>query len=103
MGVIVPCGLMKSKTYMWDNSNRLDLGRQQARDTLWHRALLSYRGRVTRRVRPWLPALGWAGVLFVLSSIPGNDFPQVPGAQTDKLVHGVLYLVLGALAVRGLW
>jgi VanZ family protein len=41
-------------------------------------------------------------VLFTLSSIPGNAFPEVPGAQTDKLVHGVLYLVLGLLCGRGL-
>lgn len=46
--------------------------------------------------------LAWAAVLFGLSSIPGNAFPEVPGAQTDKLVHGVLYLVLGALLVRAL-
>lgn len=46
--------------------------------------------------------LAWAAVLFGLSSIPGTAFPEVPVAQTDKLVHGVLYLVLGALLVRAL-
>jgi VanZ family protein len=50
----------------------------------------------------WFPALGWAGVLFWLSSIPGTSLPHVPGNQTDKLVHGVLYLVLGVFCVRGL-
>jgi VanZ family protein len=52
--------------------------------------------------RAWGPALFWAAVLFGLSSIPGSSLPEVPGAQTDKLVHAVLYTVLGVLVVRGL-
>jgi VanZ family protein len=54
------------------------------------------------RIRPWRPALVWAAVLFGLSSIPGTSLPEVPGTQTDKLVHGTLYLVLGALCARAL-
>jgi VanZ family protein len=46
--------------------------------------------------------LAWAAVIFVLSSIPGTDFPKVPGEQMDKLVHGVLYSTLGFLVTRGL-
>jgi VanZ family protein len=53
-------------------------------------------------LRPWLPALAWAAVLFALSSIPGGALPPDPGWQTDKLVHGVLYLVLGLLCRRAL-
>jgi VanZ family protein len=53
-------------------------------------------------MRLWLPVVAWAAVIFVLSSIPGNDFPKVPGSQTDKLVHGILYSTLGFLVTRGL-
>jgi VanZ family protein len=44
----------------------------------------------------------WAVVIFGLSSIPGNALPNLPGAQTDKLIHGVVYLVLGLLSGRAL-
>jgi VanZ family protein len=53
-------------------------------------------------MRLWLPVVAWAAVIFVLSSIPGNDFPKVPGSQTDKLVHGILYSTLGFLLTQGL-
>jgi VanZ family protein len=53
-------------------------------------------------MRLWWPALAWAGFIFVLSSIPGNDFPEVPGPQTDKLVHAILYGVLGVFSGRAL-
>jgi VanZ family protein len=46
--------------------------------------------------------LAWAVVIFGLSSIPGNALPKVPGAQTDKLVHGIIYLVLGLVCGRAL-
>jgi VanZ family protein len=57
---------------------------------------------VTTSLRPWLPALGWATAVFVLSSIPGEALPRVPGWHSDKLVHGAVYLVLGAFCARGL-
>lgn len=53
-------------------------------------------------VRAWLPAIGWATLLFVLSSIPGAAFPQVPGWHVDKLVHALLYFVLGFFCARAL-
>ena len=46
--------------------------------------------------------LAWAVVIFGLSSIPGNALPEVPGAQTDKLVHGIVYLVFGLACGRSL-
>jgi VanZ family protein len=41
-------------------------------------------------------------VLFGLSSIPGAAIPVVPGWHVDKLVHALLYLVLGLLCARAL-
>lgn len=53
-------------------------------------------------LRALTPALIWAAVLFGLSCIPGRrDAPALlPGA--DKLVHAVLFGILGALLARGL-
>jgi VanZ family protein len=56
---------------------------------------------VWRRIVAWLPALLWALLIFVLSSIPGHDFPSVSVPQADKMVHTLIYAVLGALAFRG--
>jgi VanZ family protein len=52
--------------------------------------------------RAWRPAMGWAVVIFGLSSIPGTALPELPAAQADKVVHGVVYLVLGLLCGRAL-
>ena len=45
------------------------------------------------RVFGWGPAALWAAVLFLLSELPGTGV-SLP-ADTDKLVHGGLYLILG--------
>src|SRR4029079_2808871 len=58
--------------------------------------------RGVMRLRPWVPALAWAAVLFVLSSIPGDTFPRVPGWHADKVVHVALYLLLGLFCARAL-
>jgi VanZ family protein len=56
----------------------------------------------TPPLRAWGPALGWAALIFTFSSFPGSAYPatDVPGA--DKLVHLVLYAILGALCARAL-
>jgi VanZ family protein len=59
------------------------------------------RPALTRWLRGWWPALAWAAVVFVLSSIPGTQLPEVPLPQSDKLVHAVVYAVLGLLCLRG--
>ena len=54
-------------------------------------------------MRRWSPPIAWAAVILTLTSIPAPEFAPVgafafPGA--DKLVHAVLYGVLGALLAR---
>ena len=55
---------------------------------------------VRRGLATWLPALLWAGLIFVLSSIPGTRLPSVDLPQADKLVHAGIYAVLGVLILR---
>jgi VanZ family protein len=52
-------------------------------------------------LRAWAPALLWAVVIFRLSAIPGDELPPMPEWTFDKLVHGVVYAVLGALSWWG--
>jgi len=60
--------------------------------------------RIIKLLNRFLPALLWATVIFILSSIPGKGFAKfqfffyLPFA--DKLVHGVIYLILGVLTYR---
>jgi hypothetical protein len=53
-----------------------------------------------RRLRLLAPALGWAALIFALSSIPGTDIPSAPIPSADKLVHLGVYGVLGLLWFR---
>jgi VanZ family protein len=57
---------------------------------------------VRRGLATWLPALLWAGLIFGLSSIPGTRLPTVDLPQADKIVHALVYAVLGALILRAL-
>jgi VanZ family protein len=52
--------------------------------------------------RRWLPPALWAALILVLTSIPSP--PEAPGGipYVDKLVHFVLYAVLGWLGTRAL-
>ena len=44
----------------------------------------------------------WAAALFGLSSIPGHSIPTVGISFGDKIVHCIVYGVLGALCYRAL-
>jgi VanZ family protein len=77
MGTSYLVAKWSQKTYMWDNSQ-------------------------SGRFRPWIPALGWALIIFALSSIPGSAIPEGPVPETDKLVHLALYGVLGSFCARAL-
>jgi VanZ family protein len=53
--------------------------------------------------RLWWFVVAWAAIIFALSSIPGKSMPDVPGLSYDKLLHGLVYSVLGGafcLALR---
>ncbi len=53
----------------------------------------------TRRRLAWLPAAGWALLIFVLSAQP--RLPSPPGVN-DKQAHGFAYGVLAVLCLAGL-
>ncbi len=50
----------------------------------------------------WLPAAGWAALIFTLSSISGSSYPAVAIPFADKIVHVMLYAPLGALFARAM-
>lgn len=46
-----------------------------------------------------MPCVSWAIVILAITSVPGTSIPagpEIPGI--DKVVHGVMYGVLGVLA-----
>ena len=51
-------------------------------------------------LRRWSPALAWAGVILLLTSVPGQAVPNVGIPYLDKVVHLAMYGVLGALLAR---
>lgn len=54
-----------------------------------------------RRQRVWLALLvGWVGLTFVLTSLPGARLP-VGFAYADKAIHAAFYAVMGLLC--GMW
>lgn len=53
--------------------------------------------------RRWAPVMLWGAIILVATSLPGAALPNVsdiPGV--DKVVHGALYGVLGALVARAI-
>lgn len=50
----------------------------------------------------WSPVMVWAALLFILSSVPGDSYPQIGIWNIDKLAHVAIYAVLGALVLRSL-
>ena len=49
-----------------------------------------------------MAVLAWYALIFVLSSVPGRDLPEMPAQNADKVVHAAVYAVLGALCLRAL-
>jgi len=48
----------------------------------------------------WWPVLLWAAIILSMSSVPGARLDDVGLQVPDKLVHGLEYAILGALAMR---
>lgn len=48
----------------------------------------------------WVPVAVWALLLFVLSSVPGNRYPDTDVKFADKYVHFCLYTPFGLLLGR---
>lgn len=44
--------------------------------------------------------MGWMLLLFILSAVPGTQYPKVRYEDADKIVHLVLYTPLGFLLMR---
>lgn len=53
-------------------------------------------------LRYQFPAIAWAGVIFFASSIPASKLPRMALMVNDKLVHGIIFFVLGLLIYRAL-
>ena len=57
------------------------------------------------KLKYYAPAFGWGIFIFILSTLPGKDFPQVPDIMdllsVDKLVHTLFYAILTWLILRG--
>src|SRR3989338_2678892 len=51
-------------------------------------------------LKPWIPAFLWMVLIFALSSIPGEDIPQVDILYIDKFTHLIEFTILGILLVR---
>lgn len=60
-------------------------------------------GPVTGRLRhlSLLLAIGWAAIIFFLSSQPGTDIPP-PFPHMDKVLHALAFGVLGFLVLGGM-
>ena len=55
----------------------------------------------TRRIRPWLPVVLWAGVIFAFSSIPSLDTGLgVWDLVLRKIAHAAVYAVFALLILR---
>lgn len=63
-----------------------------------------------RSIRHWIPAILYAALIFVLSSIPGDGLPVIPfgldflpawiARHPDKIIHAIEYGILGWLCLH---
>jgi VanZ family protein len=49
-----------------------------------------------------LPALVWAALIFISSSIPASSLPELSILRFDKVIHTCIFLVFCFLAYRAL-
>ena len=48
------------------------------------------------------PAVAWAAMIFIASSIPGHNLPKFALMINDKVIHATIFFVLGMLVYRAL-
>lgn len=53
------------------------------------------------KLKTYLPAILWAILIFIASSLPGKDLPDVPIWQVDKIFHILFYGILYLLTSNG--
>lgn len=54
-------------------------------------------------VRYWLPVIAWAAVISYMSSLSGDNLPDMGIVGADKFAHFSEYLVLGMLLTRAIF
>lgn len=60
------------------------------------------RARGAGAASAWWPVVAWATAILVATTIPDPGTLGAGGWPVDKVVHGVMYFVLGATIVRAL-
>lgn len=50
----------------------------------------------------WALAIGWAGLIWALSSISRPWLPTAGSLPVDKIAHAIVFGILGALVLRAL-
>ena len=66
----------------------------------------TFQGPITRWIRYWLPVVGYASLIFYLSSLPHpeEDLPKFLFEKfSDKVLHLIEYAVLASLCYRAFW
>jgi len=48
------------------------------------------------------PAIVWAVVIFILSSVPSSAMPKMDILSHDKLIHGTIFFIFGVFVYRAL-
>lgn len=48
------------------------------------------------------PAIIWAAALFVQSSIPANDIPELSFLEHDKIIHFLIYVIFAFVVHRAI-
>ena len=53
-------------------------------------------------IRYQLPALLWAVIIFIISSVPGTRLPKLVHLVSDKFIHASVFFIFGLLVYRAL-
>ncbi len=48
------------------------------------------------------PAIGWGMLIFIASSVPSSKIPSLFILSYDKVIHGIIFFVLGVLVYRAI-